>query len=93
VPVAMCSALLCDTRNTCNSVTVFCCVILSVSVSMWHCSVVLYCECLYPRGSALLSDIFSAFTNCSVLCCVLLSVPLPTWQSSVPYQCGSCSVV
>jgi len=84
--------------SACTNMAVFCSVIVSVPVPIWqcsvlesvtmgHCSIVLYCECLCPRGSALLCDTVTAFTNVAVLCCVILSVPLPMWQSSVVWYC------
>jgi hypothetical protein len=41
------SVLLCDTVSACNNVAVLCCVILSVPVTMWLCSVGSHCHSLY----------------------------------------------
>jgi len=73
------SALLCDNVSACTNVALFCCVILSVPVPMWRCSVVWYCECLYQCGSA--------------LCCHTLTVCSMwqfsfVWYSQSLYQCG-----
>jgi hypothetical protein len=57
-----------------------CCVILSVPVPMWQCSVVWYCQCLYQCGGALLYDTVSTCTNVAVLCVV--------WYCQCLYQCG-----
>jgi hypothetical protein len=80
-------ALFCDVVSACTNMAVLCCVILSVPVPMWQCSVVWYCQCLYQRGSAVLCDIVNTCTNVAVLFCVILSAPVPMWQCSVVWYC------
>ena len=89
------SAHLCDIVCACTNVAVISCVILSVPVTIWQCSALLYCESLYQYDSALLCDTVSAFINVAVLCLVILCVFVPTLQCSAVrysqclYQCGS----